>query len=77
MQTISIHVPPALAKTYENANEEKKQRAEQFINAWLESFLGSKTPDDRMFDLMKQATANAKKNGLTPEKLEELIKDEE
>ena len=38
MNTISIHVPSSLAHVYEKANEEKKKKAEQYINAWLQAF---------------------------------------
>ena len=67
MQTISIHVPSALAYSYEHANEEKK--AEQYINAWLLSFLKSPPANERLCDTMQQATIM---NGLTDEKLNEL-----
>ena len=76
MNTISIHVPSSLANIYEKANEETKKKAEEYINAWLISFFSSKSPDDRLFGIMKQATEIAKKNGLTPEKLDQLLKDE-
>jgi hypothetical protein len=77
MNTISIHVPNSLATIYEKANEEKKKKAERYINAWLSSFLSSQSPDDSLFDIMKKATDIAKKNGLTPEMLDQLMKDEE
>ncbi len=32
MNTISIHVPDSLAYCYEHADEEKKKKAEQYIN---------------------------------------------
>jgi hypothetical protein len=77
MQTISIHVPSSLARSYEKANEEQKKKAEQYIKAWLKSFLSTKSSDQRLFDIMHSATAIAQKNGLTPELLDELLKDEE
>ena len=77
MNTISIHVPSSLANVYEKANDEKKKKAEQYINAWLQAFLSKKSPDERLFDIMGAATALAKKNGLTPEILNDLLKDEE
>ena len=77
MNTISIHVPSSLANMYKQANEETKKKAEQYINAWLSSFFSSQSPDDHLMDIMKQATNLAKKNGLTPERLEQLLKDEE
>lgn len=77
MNTISIHVTNSLAKIYENADEEKKKKAEQYINAWLNSFFSSKSSNDRITEIMKQTSEIARKNGLTPEILEQLLKDEE
>jgi DNA-binding phage protein len=77
MNTISIPVTPTLARNYEEATGEKKKKAEQYINAWLNAFLNSKSPDEGLFEVMARATAIAKNNGLTPEKLDELLKDEE
>lgn len=77
MNTISIHVPDSLANIYEKANKEKKKKAEQYINAWLKSFLNSKSTDDSLFEIMEKTTAIAHKNGLTPEILDQLMKDEE
>ena len=76
MNTISIHVPASLARTYEHADEDRKKKAEEYINAWLSSFLSGKSPNDRLFEIMKEAGEMAKKNGLTPEILEQLLKDE-
>ena len=77
MDTISIHVPNSLANIYKHANDEQKKKAEEYINAWLSSFLSTKTPNDQLFSIMKQATDLAKKNGLSPEILDQLMKDEE
>jgi hypothetical protein len=76
MNTISIHVAPSLALTYEQANSEKKKKAELFINAWLKEFLTGKSSDEQLFEIMDKATGIAQKNGLTAEKLDELLKDE-
>ncbi len=77
MNTISIHVPASLAKSYEHADKEKKTIAENYINVWLNYFLNSKSANDRLFDIMKETSEIAKKNGLTPEIMEELLKDGE
>jgi len=77
MNTISIHVPMSLATKYEHADKEKKLQAEQYINAWLTYFLNSKSSNDRITEIMKQTSEIARRNGLTPEILEELLKDEE
>jgi hypothetical protein len=74
MNTISIHVSASLANTYEHANEEKKRKVEQYINAWLSAFFSNQAPDERLFDIMKQAAGIAKKNGLTPAVLNQLMK---
>jgi hypothetical protein len=76
MNTISLHVNSSLAKIYRNADEEKKKKVEQFFSAWLSSYLGSNSPDDRLFDIMKQSSEIAKRNGMTPEILEQILKDE-
>lgn len=54
----------------------RRKKAELYINAWLKDFLGDKTSDDQLFEIMNSASAIAKKNGLTTEKLDELLKDE-
>ena len=77
MNTISIHVPNSLANIYEHADEEKKKKAEQYIIAWLTYFLSGKSSNDRITEIMKQTSEIARNNGLTPEILEELLKDEE
>lgn len=76
MNTISIHVPPALAHNFEKAGKEKREKAELYISAWLSAFLSGKSPDDRLIDIMHQASELAKKNGLTPAILDSLLKDE-
>lgn len=77
MNTISIHVPNEMAKMYEHANKQKKREAEQYISAWLAYFLKSDSSNDILFEMMKQTSETARKNGLTPEILEDLLKDEE
>ena len=76
MNTISIHVPNTLASIYERAPEEQKKKAELYINAWLSSFLSGQSPDEQLSGIMKGATEIARKNGLTPEILAKLLRDE-
>ncbi len=73
MSTISITVSPALANLYEQANENEKRKAEQYINSWLSSFFFVILLMIAFFEIMKQASEIAKKNGLTPEKPDQLI----
>jgi hypothetical protein len=63
MNTISIHVPASLAKSYEHGDKEKKTIAVNYINVWLNFFLNSKSANDRMLDIMKETTEIAKKTG--------------
>jgi hypothetical protein len=77
MDTISIHVPESVAATYFKADESKKKRAEQFISGWLQSFLSSPNAYEQLFQIMREATDLANKNGLTPEILEGLLNEGE
>lgn len=76
MENISIPVPPNIARAFEQAETSVKRRAEIYINAWLSDFLSGKPANEQLFAIMKKATAEAKSNGLTPEQLDELLKDE-
>jgi len=76
MKTISLNVPSKIANAFEQADASVKQKAEIYINAWLDGFLSKKSPADRLESLMKSATIEAQKNGFTPDKLDELLKDE-
>jgi len=77
MSTISLRVPSDLAHKYEQANEEKKKKVEQYINAWLNMFLTTQSPDAKLLEIMRQTSAIAKGNGMTPEILDELLADGE
>lgn len=77
MENISIPVPPFIARAFENADSSVKRKAEIFINAWLSDFFSSKPANERLFDIMDKAAREAKAKGLTPDKLDELLKDEE
>jgi hypothetical protein len=76
MKTISLNVPPNIAKAFEQADASVKQKAEIYINAWLDGFLSKSLPNERLKSIMANASAEAKKNGFTPDKLDELLKDE-
>lgn len=76
MQNITISVPPFIANAFEKADSSVKRKAEIYINAWLNDFFSGKPANEQLFDVMKKATAEAKSNGFTPDKLDELLKDE-
>lgn len=77
MQNISIPVPPYIAMAYQKADEKQRREAETYINAWLNVFFSKKSPDQRLAAIMKKAAMEAKANGFTPEKLDDLLKDDE
>lgn len=74
MKKIVINVPPNLANAFENADGESKRKAELFINAWLTDFFSKQTANDRLFDIMKEATKEANANGFNEEELQILLK---
>ena len=76
MKTISLNVPPKTARAFEQADPSVKQKAEIYINAWLDGFLSKQSPNERLKSIMEEATKEAEKNGFTPDKLDELLKDE-
>ena len=77
MENISIPVPPYIARAFENADMTVKRKAEIYINAWLSDFFSAEPGNDQLFAIMKKATAEAKSNGFTQEKLDDLLKDED
>jgi hypothetical protein len=77
MENITIPVPPYIARAFENADTSVKRKAEIYINAWLSDFFSGKPANEQLFAIMKKATTEAKTNGLTPEQLDELLKDEQ
>jgi hypothetical protein len=74
MKKIAINVPPNLADAFENADGESKRKAELFINAWLTDFFSKQSSNDRLFDIMKKATNEARSNGFNEEELQALLK---
>jgi hypothetical protein len=77
METISIPVPPFIAQAFEKADVTTKRKAETYINAWLGHFFSSRTGKERLQELMNKGAAEAEASGLTPEKLEDLLRDED
>jgi hypothetical protein len=75
MKKIAINVPPNLADAFEKADGESKRKAELFINAWLTEFFSKQTANERLFDIMNHATAEAKNNGFNEAELQALLKD--
>lgn len=77
MDSITINVAPSLANAFKNADEIKRRNAEIYINAFLNEIFSEEPANDRLFNTMKKATAEAKSHGFSPEMMNELLKDDE
>lgn len=71
---ISIRVSDRAARTYEQASEEKRRKLDALLSMRLtEASRSSRSLEEIMSDLSREAQAN----GLTEEKLQRLLHDEE
>lgn len=77
MENITIPVPPFIAQAFAKADAGVRRKAEIYINAWLNDFLSGQSANERLFALMQKGTAEAKANGFTPDKMDELLRDED
>jgi predicted CopG family antitoxin len=69
MKTINIRVSDKAAEKFLSMNEQEKDRFSRLVNELLE--------DKRtLLQVMDDMSLQAKRKGLTPEILEELLKDE-
>jgi len=75
MNTITINVSPQIAYSFEQADARVKNRAELYINAWLDETFSKKTANESLLDIMTKSSAEAKRNGYKPEILEAIIED--
>ena len=76
MKTININVSPDIADYFEKSDERDKNRAELYINAWLTDMFSKKSANERLLDIMRKSSAEAKRNGFQPEMLEDILKDD-
>ena len=76
MRTITINVLPEIANSFERADERDKNRIELYINAWLNEMFGKQSANERLLDIMKKSSVEAKRNGFKPEMLDEILKDD-
>lgn len=71
--TIQIQVDERLARAYNDATAEEKERLQSLLSLWLQEF--GKAPLD-LTELMDEISRRARERGLTPEILEALLRDE-
>jgi len=67
---ISIRVPSEVAQFYESASEDKRRKLDALLGIWLGE-VGR--PTRSLEEVMHDASAQARANGLTPERLRELL----
>jgi hypothetical protein len=69
MKTVTIPVSDEAASRFNSLTDEQKSELSKMIDNWVN--------DPRtIFDIMHEISDYAKKQGLTPEILEQLLKDE-
>ncbi|MBD2176678.1 hypothetical protein H6F42_07085 [Pseudanabaena sp. FACHB-1998] len=71
METISIEVDAEVARTYQKSNLIERQKMQIILNGWLKQIMNSRSLDEIILDMQAQA----KKNGLTQEILNEILSD--
>ena len=72
MENITIQVYPEIAKAYREAEPEKQQNVLLICNLLLQELL----KDTSFEEIVQQIRQETEENGLTPEILQELLKDE-
>lgn len=72
METISIEVEPEIAKAYQEANLIERQKMQIILNGWLKQFMNRRSLEE----IIQEMQAQAKKNGLTQEILNEILNDD-
>ena len=70
--TITIAVDPDLADAYRAASDQDRRKLDLLLNLRLRDFTRT---DESLHDVMAEITQNAQARGLTPEILEELLRD--
>ena len=71
MENITIQVDADIAKAYREAEPEKQQKIQIFLNIMLQKAISQKP----LLDIMEEASQQAIANGMTPEILESILND--
>jgi len=72
MENITIQVDPEIAIAFRDAEPEKQQKIQIFVNIMLQKAVSQKP----LLDIMEDASQQAIANGMTPEILESILNDE-
>lgn len=73
-EPITINVDPEAARIFKNASPEQRQQLELLISLNLRSF--TQPPARSLTEVMDEIGRKAEERGLTPEILEEILRDE-
>lgn len=70
MQEITIRVDPAAAAVYLSASEQERRKLDALLSLRLSEASRSDQP---LLDVIREASREARANGLTPEILQEIV----
>lgn len=73
--TITIPVPPELAERYNQVSDSERARIQTLLQQELNALLDTDTDD--LLDLMRLIGERAQARGLTPDILQDLLRDDE
>ena len=71
--TITIQVDPEAAKAFKAAPADHKKKIQAVLSIWLKDLATAETAT--LKEIMKDVSKKARARGLTPEKLESLLKE--
>lgn len=69
-QEITIRVPAEAARRYESASEETRRKLNALLGIWLSE---AEQPTRPLEEIIRDASEQARRNGLTPEQLDEIL----
>lgn len=70
---ITIEVEPSTAELYLSAPEQQKRQLNLLLSLYIQDAISSARP---LKEVIRQASGEAQANGLTPDILDELLRDE-
>ena len=73
-KTIRVRVSAAAARRYERASEAERRKLDALLDLRLTEAV---TPDRSLEEVMSEMSRQARANGLTPEILEDILRDSE
>lgn len=67
---ITIHVAPEAARLYASSSAARRRKLDALLSVWLSEAIQPNRPLDA---IMRDASEQARRNGLTPEMLKNLL----